>query len=134
MERYLFSELHNYLNGLETWRPNHKLPPGEEFMSSVLERPISNEALGSVVQNIIDTTYPANQPQKPSSEIPNHLPLRLVSLGYPFSGRKTLGAFLKQKYGVEMFRIDEIVKEAVELVSTFIYTSLLKGNRMHHHQ
>ena len=80
------------------------------------ESPINNFALGSIIQNIIDLRYPKKQQPKPSSDVPNYLPLRLLSIGYPFSGKKSLCAFLKQKYGIEILKLDDIIKEAVELV------------------
>jgi len=128
LERFTLAELHNYLNGYGQWQPFHQakpitsgsqskqaIGPADDFNVPVPEKPINNTDLGLLVKNLIDMKYPPKQRPNPSSDIPNHLPLRLLALGYPFSGRKTVSNFLKQKYGVEVLKMDEILKEAVDL-------------------
>jgi len=127
MERFLFTELDSYLNGRGYWKPFHRSKGVQGNSTSkttlnavedqnISEYPINNTDLGMIVQNIIDMKYPPKQSPAPSSDIPKYLPLRLLCLGNPFSGRKTLGTFLKQKYGIEVLKMEDIVKEAIELV------------------
>jgi len=126
LERFTLAELHNYLNGYGQWQPFHQTKAANSSAQSkqaiddfnavaIPEKPINNTDLGLLVRNLIDMKYPPKTRPTPSSDIPNHLPLRILALGYPFSGRKTLANFLKQKYGVEVLKMDEILKEAVDL-------------------
>lgn len=48
-------------------------------------------------------------------DVPNYLPLRLISMGYDFSGRKTLATHLKNKFDIEVLEMPEIIKEAFSL-------------------
>jgi len=142
MERFIFTELDSYLNGRGSWKPFHRSKgtqggPSKTTLNTIddqtiPEQPINNANLGIIVQNIIDMRYPPKQMPIPSSDIPQYLPLRLLCLGNPFSGRKTLAAFLKQKYGLEVLKIEDIIKEAIDLVSN-IFLRVNNVHRMLHH-
>jgi len=112
------AELNDYLNGLGAWKPIHQFDPpkDEEDITYIPNEPINNFNLGQLVANILDMKYPQNQPQVFPAEIPNYLPLKMLCLGYNFSGRKTLCNFLKEKYDIQVLHFNEILKEAFEAV------------------
>lgn len=115
------AELSDYLNGLGAWRPSHHFegPKDEEDNAYIPNQPINNFKLGLIVSNIIDMKYPKKQPRIIPAEIPNYLPLRMLCLGYTFSGRKTLCQFLQQKYDIKVLQMNEILKEALESVQIY---------------
>lgn len=120
------AELHDYLNGLGAWRPQHKFDPpkDEEDNQYIPNEPINNFKLGLIVSNLIDMKYPQRDPLVAPADVPNYLPLRLLSLGYQFSGRKTLCDFLRKKYDLNVLDMNEILKEALDLVRNLPHLSL----------
>lgn len=111
------TEILDYIHGLNIWKPIHigveQLIEGDD--TAITSRPLNNDILGDVIEALIDMKYPRKQPpQKP--QLPDYLPIKVVLLGNPFSGRKTVAKFLKSRYGVEIFNMTEIIKEAIELV------------------
>lgn len=121
MQKLSTFELKDYLNGVGAWRPKHKFDPpkNEDDNQYIPNEPINNFNLGFLISNIIDLKYPQREPLKVPEDIPNYLPLKLLCLGYDFSGKNTLCSFLNERYGIEVLRIDEILNEAIDLVSIF---------------
>lgn len=35
-------------------------------------------------------------------------------MGYPFSGTRTISRFIKQRFGLDVFHMDELVQEAID--------------------
>jgi len=112
------AELYDYLNGLGAWKPIHQFDPpkDEEDNTYIPNAPLNNFNLGQLVSNLIDMKYPQREPIVVPAEIPNYLPLKILSLGYDFSGRKTLCEFLKNKYDIQVLHINDILNEALENV------------------
>lgn len=48
-----------------------------------------------------------------------YLGLTLSIIGYDFSGKKTIANFLKQKYGLEVLKVESIIQECFERVIFF---------------
>lgn len=117
-------ELQDYLTGLGMWKPTHKFdtPKQGEEEQYIPNNPINNFNLGLLISNIIDLKYPQRPPRKFPEDIPNYLPLKLLSLGYNFSGRNTLCNALKERYDIEVLQMNEILKEALDLVNISLYT------------
>lgn len=44
--------------------------------------------------------------------------LKLSLVGYSFSGKSTQAKLIKEKYGLDVYNMDELVKEAIELYET----------------
>lgn len=47
--------------------------------------------------------------------------LKLVIIGYSFSGKKTIAEFLKEKYNLEVISLELLIQEAMEMV--FLFTN-----------
>lgn len=110
-------ELDDYISGKGQWRPMHKFngPENEEDNKYIPNEPINNFILGGVVETIIDLAFPEKKAVS-IPDVPRYMPLKLVVSGYAFSGKRTLCKFIKEKYGVEILQVDEIIKELLELV------------------
>ena len=100
------------------WTLIPKLPESNEFdENSIPQFPIQDFLLGKIIFNIIDAKYPRlKSPEKP--DLPTYMPLKLIAVGNPFSGRKSLANYLKTKYGLEIISVSEIIKEAVDFASS----------------
>jgi len=118
-QQLALDELNDYLNGNGAWKPVHNFdaPKDEDDTTYIPNKPLNNYKLGELVANIIDMSYPQQHVQEVPSDIPNHLPLRLLSLGQDFSGKETLCTFLKEKYDIQVLQMKDILDEAIELVN-----------------
>lgn len=112
-------ELQDYINGLGQWKPTHNFaePENEDDNKYIPNKPVNNFLLGGVVETIIDANFPEKRPPA-SSDMPNYMPLKLMMMGYAFSGKRSLCKVLKEKYGLKVLQLDEIIKEAIEMVNS----------------
>lgn len=90
-------------------------PENDDDAKYIPNQPINNFLLGGVVETIIDLFYPEKR-EIVKPDVPSYMPLKLVVTGYSFSGKRTLCKFLKEKYGLEVLQVDEIIREFIELV------------------
>ena len=72
--------------------------------------------IGDIVLQIIENQF-SKKYEMIKSEMPKYMPLKLLILGYDFSGRKSISQLLKSKYDILVIQTDELVVELVELVS-----------------
>ena len=67
--------------------------------------------LFKLIENQFPSTYKIFEP-----EMPKYMPLKLLMLGYDFSGKKTMCELLKSKYDIEVIQTEELIRELVEMV------------------
>jgi len=117
-ETLAYGELSDYLTGQGVWKVKNvkidNLRPQEADLE-ILQAPENNFNLGKLVHHVIDLKFPAPEPPKAPADIPNYLPLKLLSLGYTFSGRKTLARHLRDKYNIHIIQMNELIEEAFQL-------------------
>ena len=46
-------------------------------------------------------------------KMPQHLALKVAFIGYTFAGKKTQAATLAQSYGLQTFKMSDLVDEAI---------------------
>jgi adenylate kinase family enzyme len=88
----------DYLNGRENWGP---LP--------------SNYLLSDCIEEIIDTSFPLS-PRPPFPEGPSFLPLKLLLLGGPFSGKHHQSKKLSDTFFLKSLEQSKIQEEAKKVV------------------
>ena len=76
--------------------------------------PMKNHIFGDVIEQLIKLYYPPRADLKHPAT-PNHLALKLCLIGYPFAGKKTQAQIIKQKYGLDVYSMDELVQEAIAI-------------------
>ncbi|KAJ3039877.1 Sperm flagellar protein 2 [Rhizophlyctis rosea] len=95
-------ELEDYLEGKGFWKY-----PGAEG-----SHPTKNDPLGLLINTILEMTQPP-QPTRKLPQLPN-VPLRLALIGKRFAGKMTVATQLKERYGLHLVVVDELVKEAIK--------------------
>lgn len=75
---------------------------------------MKNHIFGDVIEQLIKLYYPQRADLKHPAT-PNHLALKMCLIGYPFAGKKTQAQIIKQKYGLDVYSMDELVQEAIAL-------------------
>ena len=74
--------------------------------------PDNNFMLGDAIETIIKLNH-EDRPKLKHPQTPNWLPLKLAFVGYPFSGKKCQAELLKEKYGLNVFCMDELIDSAI---------------------
>ena len=75
--------------------------------------PDNNFLLGDAIEQIIKINYEQRCKQK-TPKTPNYLQLKLCIIGYPFAGKKTQSALIKEKYGLDVFEMGALIQEAID--------------------
>nr|CEL65775.1 TPA: hypothetical protein BN1204_016090 [Neospora caninum Liverpool] len=75
--------------------------------------------LGSIVGALLDLMHPEAPMQTPE-DVPNGL--RIVITGKPFSGKKTLARKLSQKFRLQMFSLEDVLKESLQGIENRLAT------------
>lgn len=79
----------------------------------ITETSENNFLLGDALEQIIKINYEERARLK-HPQTPNWLPFKLCFVGYPFSGKSSQAQFIKDKYGLDVFNMEELVHEAIE--------------------
>jgi hypothetical protein len=84
----------------------------------VLEKVSSNNNnfLGNIVNFLINDFYKNEQSYVKTPSVNEYLGLTLSIIGYDFSGKETIANFLKQKYGLEVLKMENVIQECFERV------------------
>jgi len=85
----------------------------DEADLEVADTPANNFIFGDVIDQLIKLHYPS-RPDTKHPPTPNWLALKVCLVGYPFSGKKTQAALIKEKYGLDVFIMEELIQEAIE--------------------
>ena len=73
-----------------------------------------NEQLASTLNSIIQISYPDLAiPEK--SDLPLHMPLKVIFTGKKLAGKSTHSSKLAEKFGLPLIDPTELLKEAIEL-------------------
>lgn len=86
----------------------------EEADLELTDTPMKNYIFGDVIDQLIKLYYPPRADLRHPAT-PNHLALKLCLIGYPFAGKKTQAQLIKQKFGLDVYCMDELVQEAIAL-------------------
>jgi hypothetical protein len=86
----------------------------EEADLEITDTPMKNHIFGDVIDQLIKLYYPPRADLK-HPPTPNHLALKLCLIGYPFAGKKTQAQLIKEKYGLDVYCMDELVQEVIAL-------------------
>lgn len=78
----------------------------------------NNYLLGDALQQIIHINFEERARLK-HPQTASYLPLKICLAGYPFAGKKTQAAFIAKKFGLQVFQMDELVKEAIEFSDAY---------------
>ena len=89
----------------------------EEGDFDVTDVPENNFILGDAIEQIIKINYEERQKTK-MPKTPNHLPLKLCMVGYPFAGKKTQAALIKEKFGLDVYDMGALVQEAIDFAES----------------
>ncbi|KAI8843668.1 hypothetical protein BC829DRAFT_400872 [Chytridium lagenaria] len=92
-------EFQDYLSGSGDW----------VYMDSTTsEKPIVNELLGQIINNILEMT----SPPEPTNELPQlpSVPLRICLIGKNFAGKQSAARKLASMYGLSILSIDALVR------------------------
>lgn len=84
----------------------------EEGDLEVDDKPANNFIFGDVIDQLIKLHYP-QRPDLKHPPTPNWLALKICLVGYPFSGKKTQAQLIKQKYGLDVYVMEELINEAM---------------------
>lgn len=101
-------EMNDYLFNINDWNPSfHLLIDDEAF-----ETAQNNALLGEILFGLIENIFP-KKPLLAKPDFPAYLPIKLSLLGVPFAGKRTLASLLRQKYAIEAFSPEDVLKEAI---------------------
>lgn len=99
--------------------PDFNLPLLEEYLNNTGQwhcRPYTpNHTLGDILESIIPIAYP-EAPDPPFPDGPNYLPLKVLLLGPPFSGKKTQSKKLQELFGLKVLEVPKIIEDAKKVV------------------
>jgi hypothetical protein len=137
-----FKELSDFLEGRGQWTPSivsENKPNLEELLAGgtqaidpkakgaqvdkvVLEEGESeipddipqNYLLGDAIETIIKINFPEEKEKTPP-KVPNHLSLKVCVVGRAFSGKKTQSEKLKKEFGLNLYSMEDLVHEALEI-------------------
>ena len=73
----------------------------------------NNFLLGDVIEQLVKLNFEERSNLK-HPQTPNWLSLKLSLVGYPFSGTHTQAKFIKQRFGLDVFNIEDLVQEAID--------------------
>jgi hypothetical protein len=71
----------------------------------------NNTLLGDALEQIIKLNYEARSRLK-HPQTPNWVSLKLCLVGYPFSGKKSSSDYIREKYGLDVFHMENLLEEA----------------------
>lgn len=91
----------------------------DEADLELADKPANNFILGDVIDTLIKIHYPERASLKHPAT-PNWLSLKVCFTGYPFAGKKTQAALVKEKFGLDTYFMDELVLEALSQATMFI--------------
>ena len=80
----------------------------EEGDLEVADKPANNYLFGDVIDQLIKLYYP-QRPDLKHPPTPNWLALKVCLVGYPFTGKKTQAALIKQKYGLDVYVMEDLI-------------------------
>lgn len=90
----------------------------EEGDLELADQPANNFILGDVIDTLIKIHYPERSSLKHPAT-PNWLALKICFTGYPFAGKKTQAAQVKERFGLDAYFMDDLVQEALSHASNF---------------
>lgn len=82
----------------------------------IKDEPDNNFLLGDAIEKIIKLNK-ADRPKLKHPQTPHWLPLKLAMVGYPFSGKKEQALLLKQKFGLDVFIMEDLINEAIQFAN-----------------
>ena len=85
----------------------------DEADLEVADTAANNSIFGDVIDQLIRLHYPP-RPDLKHPPTPNWLALKLCIVGYPFAGKKTQAQLIKEKYGLDVFNMEDLINEAME--------------------
>ncbi|KFH14728.1 hypothetical protein TGMAS_239475A, partial [Toxoplasma gondii MAS] len=100
---------------VEELRRFNEASAGELPQTEIVKQPNGEPALyriGSIVGTLLDLLHP-EAPVQPPEEVPRNA-LKIVITGKPFSGKKTLAKRLGQRFRLNVFSLEDVLKESLE--------------------
>lgn len=99
-------------------KPAGKAPAQNEVIMDEADLEVADSAannfiFGDVIDQLVKLHYPS-RPDLKHPPTPNWLALKICLVGYPFSGKKTQAALIKEKYGLDVFIMEDLINEAME--------------------
>lgn len=85
----------------------------EEADLELADTAANNFIFGDVIDQLIKLHYPP-RPNLKHPPTPNWLALKICMVGYPFAGKKTQAQMIRDKYGLDVFVMEELINEAME--------------------
>lgn len=79
----------------------------------IKDQPDNNFLLGDAIERIIKLNHD-DRPKLKHPQTPNWLTIKAALVGYPFSGKKKQAELVKNKFGLDVFIMDELINEAIE--------------------
>lgn len=67
--------------------------------------------MGDALEQVIKLNYEARSRLK-HPQTPNWVTLKLCLVGYPFAGKKSSSEFIREKYGLDVFHMENLLEEA----------------------
>ncbi|KAL4495175.1 hypothetical protein ABPG72_007282 [Tetrahymena utriculariae] len=111
LDQQLSMMFSDYNLGFQMWQPFHQF---EQPENQILNHAYNDDQLGDFLHQVIDKIYPQKAIQSKPEDIPDHMPLRISIIGNRFSGKKSLSQLIKQKYGVEIIDVYDVLDQAIK--------------------
>jgi len=70
---------------------------------------------------LVDLIHPQKAVKEKPADLPDHMPLKILLLGQPFSGRKALASLLQKKYGLETIDPLQVIADAINVHISYIH-------------
>lgn len=95
----------------------------EEADLELSDKPANNFLFGDVIDQLIKLHFPP-RPDLKHPPTPNWLSLKVCLAGYPHSWTREQTAQLQAKYGVDVFEMETLVKEALDYTGDVEYPAI----------
>lgn len=82
--------------------------------------------MGDFLHGVVDRVNKKAPMKEKPADIPDYMPLKITIVGEKFSGKKAIASLLKQKYGLAVIDVNEVIDQAVKAVrktdlQTYLY-------------
>ena len=91
----------------------------DEADLELADKPANNFIFGDVIDTLIKIHYP-ERPSLKHPATPNWLALKVCLTGYPFAGKKSQAALVKERFGLDTYFMEELVQEALTQAANYI--------------
>ena len=117
--------LEDYIQGKNSWEPFHNFEEPKDLVEDekyIPNKSINNYYLGNAIHSIINNKYKIEIKCEENKSI--FLALKVSIIGNTFSGKESVGKFLKEKFGVELIFVEKLIEEIVknyEVILIYFY-------------